>query len=276
MTTEGVVMSSTAPVRASSSKQIVYDRVICEVFDKLRASNPAATEMDFAKFEIEDAIDDLVSGGHLAARTKNIPDIKYTYDARKDFPAAIAATGHWAIIGRGKGLYRFITLPQNNLIRIPADLPSVGPPLRVQDTTPTLVNAVLGNDEQATMTRVRYNRTLDDFTGLTTYHVQGHERTTVSAGQIEVDEVYVGAQSAMATAGEVIPISAKGGNDYLSYTQALNLNLYAAEKQKYSGFGRRPIGVAKARDGAVYVLEFSTDLDIRQIRIVKHTRYVFV
>lgn len=37
-----------------------------------------------------------------------------------------------------------------------------------------------GTDEQALLTRARYNRLIDVFTGLTCYSVQNHLRTTVN------------------------------------------------------------------------------------------------
>jgi hypothetical protein len=48
-------------------------------------------------------------------------------------------------------------------------------------------------DEQALLARLRYNRLIDVFTGVTCYSLQSHLRTTVQdIGQIETDEIYVG------------------------------------------------------------------------------------
>lgn len=162
-------------------------------------------------------------------------------------------------------------IPHNNLIRVPQDLPKVPKTVRLRDQTPPLVLAVVGSDEQATLARIRYNDVAGHVAGLAAHHAQSHERTTVSGGQIEVDDVYVGEDTKERRF--VIPNSAKGGDDCLSYTQALNL--YGAEKDRFSGMQRIPLGIVKAADQSTYVIQFSTDLDIRKIRIVKAVRYVF-
>lgn len=254
-----------------------YDQVMEELFRELRRRDRAGGVLDFTKRDLEGAI------RSLGLSILNVPDIKYTYDARRPFPAAITESGDWGIIGRGKGLYSFVQLPQPNLIRVPDGLPGRrSAPSRLTDETPPLVRRVLGNDEQATLTRVFYSGVIRDFAGLAeAWRVQGHERTTVSAGQIEVDEVYVGKDRSDSPC--VLPISAKGGNDCLSYTQALNLNLYAAEKRnrsdnerRYQGFKIRPLGLCRALDGTIYVVEFSRSDDVREIRIVRHAAYQLV
>ena len=204
---------------------------------------------------------------------KNIPDVKYTYDARKDFPAQISVTGYWAITGRGKAKYSFERMSKNNLIRVPRDIACFNPTTTtLVDKTPHAVAAVLGDDEQATMTRVRYNDILSSFLGFPTFHVQGHERTYVSSGQVEIDEVYVGA---MGGTHYVVPISAKGGGkDCLSYTQALNLHTYAAEKSRYRGHVARPLGVLRDTGGKLYIIEFSTSTAIDQIAVLRCASYV--
>lgn len=250
-----------------------YDAIISEVFRQLRAKRPSSAIIDFEKGLIEDTIRDLHTRGVISRNIRNVPDIKYTYDSRRDFPDSISQHGHWAIIGRGKSRYSFVRIPRNNLIRLPQDLPKAPKVVRLRDQTPPLVLAVVGSDEQATLAQIRHNDVIGRFTGLTANHVQSHERTTVSAGQIEVDDIYVGEDAK--GRGFVIPISAKGGKDCLSYTQALNLNLYGAEKDRFSGMERIPLGLVNAADESTYVIQFSTDLDIRKIRIVKAVRYVF-
>lgn len=246
----------------------IYDTVIAEVFCRLRDKYSKANDnFDFDKSMIEAVTLELRKQRKIAKGIKNIADIKYTYDARADFPKPICSSGHWAILGRGKSLYRFVRLPQNNLIRVPADLPTKPTIMIAPDSTPSLVQKVLGKDEQATLTRVTYNRLIGVSLGCEVFWSQGHERTTISAGQIEVDAVFVGHDSG----GEyVIPISAKGGDgDCLSYTQALNLNLYAAEKPRYRGMICRPMGLCRTEDDHIYLIEFTRTTDIRKIGVKK-------
>lgn len=241
-----------------------YDLVISEVFRRLFPRGPRATRADFDKALIEEVIADLVAEGKIPG-IRNVPDIKYTYDARREMPENVAKTGHWAIVGRGKAKYSFVKVPKPNLIRIPEDMPGRASVASVPDETPSLVACVLGDDEQATMARVHYSGLITRATGLEVWKVQGHERTTVSAGQIEVDEVYVGSKGGKRY---VLPISAKGGaRDSLSYCQALNLNLYGTEKTRYQGFSVRALGISRRPSGEIVVVEFSPETDVVRIGI---------
>ena len=56
---------------------------------------------------------------------------------------------------------------------------------KVPDATPGIVAQYALSDEQALLARVRYNRLIDIFTGVTCYSLQNHLRTTViEMGQI--------------------------------------------------------------------------------------------
>lgn len=253
---------------AKSSKRTTdadYDIVISKLFEDLVKLQGKKDSYSYTKDDLVLTMEELKSKG-LVNHIRNIPDIKYTYDARKDFPLSISKHGWWAIIGAGKSRYRFEKIPQNNLIRVPTDIKLITKkPETIKDVTHNMVQAVLGNDEQATMTRVRYNELISKFLKMEAYQVQGHERTTVSVGQIEVDEVYVGQIN---NKKYIIPISAKGGDkDCLSYTQAFNLALYATEKERFSGYIPIPLGVLRTNDGSIYVVRFSCETSINDIKI---------
>ncbi|HAI86179.1 MAG TPA: endonuclease, partial [Firmicutes bacterium] len=65
--------------------------------------------------------------------------------------------------------------------------------IKVPDATPGIVELYSLQDEQALLAKVRYNRLIDIFTGLTCYSLQNHLRTHVpELGQVETDELYVG------------------------------------------------------------------------------------
>jgi len=252
-----------------------YDVAISALFKTLISNVPSATDvqcLNFCKSDLVEAIRELEAEG-IIDRINNIPDIKYTYAARREFPKSILEQGYWAITGRGKSQYSFTRLAKSNLIRVPGDLPFKPEITVLKDRTPELVRRVLSNDEQATAARVRFNNLLRRYFGFDVYHVQGHERTFVSGGQIEVDEVFVGEDGSGSS--YVIPITGKGGEkDCFSYCQALNLNLYATEKARYKGFIPRPLGVTRKADGTIYVVEFSPHTDIRQISIIGVAAYV--
>ena len=85
------------------------------------------------------------------------------------------------------------------------------------------------SDEQALLAKVRYNRLVDVFLGITAFSLQNHLRTTVkNVGQIEIDEIYVG----LDRHGRqfVVPVQAKGGTDKHGVVQTQQDILCCAEK----------------------------------------------
>jgi hypothetical protein len=101
--------------------------------------------------------------------------------------------------------------------------------IKIPDATPEIISAYALNDEQALLAKVRYNRLIDTFLGVTSYSLQNHMRTTVKGiGQIEIDEVYV----ALDRQGVqyVIPVQAKGGKDQLAIVQTKQDLACCAEK----------------------------------------------
>jgi hypothetical protein len=77
--------------------------------------------------------------------------------------------------------------------------------------------------------KVRYNRLIDVFLGITAFSLQNHLRTTVeSIGQIEIDEIYVGIDKNGRQF--IVPVQAKGGKDKHGVVQTLQDITYCAEK----------------------------------------------
>lgn len=233
----------------------IYDEIIIETFKKATGCPTLFGDFCFSKTDIEDIVRE---SGY---RVRNIPDIKYTYDARKAFPPYIQNKGHYAILGMGKGHYCFTVLPKANLIQIEPDCD-----IYFSDETPTLVKEVLGRDEQATFSIIHYNDLLTKLLGFKVYQVQNHERTALSIGQVEIDSVYVGQVDDKKV---IIPISGKGGKDCLSYTQAVVLNLFA--KEKYPTYQCISLGV-KAEKDSINVIQFNDSTNIAEIEILKATR----
>lgn len=142
---------------------------------------------------------------------KNIGDVLYSFRYRKDLPATITKTApdglEWIIEGAGRAKYRFRLASANRIV------PSTTlVTIKVPDATPEIITAYAQSDEQALLAKVRYNRLIDIFLGITTYSLQNHLRTTVKEiGQIEIDEIYVGVDKYGRQF--VIPVQAKGGGD---------------------------------------------------------------
>lgn len=123
---------------------------------------------------------------------KNLGDVIYSFKFRTALPESIVnkapSDKEWVIKNVGRGEYAFVAtkvariLPDTMLLNV-----------KVPDATPGIVQLFALSDEQALLTKVRYNRLLDIFTGVTCYSLQNHLRTTVPGiGQVETDEIYVG------------------------------------------------------------------------------------
>jgi len=128
------------------------------------------------------------------------------------------------------------------------------------------------SDEQALLARVRYNRLIDIFLGVTAYSLQNHLRTTVKGlGQIEIDEVYVGIDKHGCQ--YIIPVQAKGGSDQLSSVQAKQDIACCAEK--FPHHLCRPISAQFMNDSRIAMFELCLDeeglvrtVDERHYRLV--------
>ena len=143
----------------------------------------------------------------------------------------------------------------------------------VLDATPEIVRFYAhGTDEQALLTRARYNRLVDLFLGLTCYSIQNHLRTTVTnVGQIEVDEIYFGVNKR--GAHFVIPCQAKSPGDRFGLAQVLQDTLLCAEK--YPLAICRPIAMQFQGEDDVALLELSVteDGDKMRLNVVDEKHY---
>lgn len=240
-----------------------YDRVIIRVFKRVRAGHEDADRLPFAKSDVERAISD------LGLTIKNIPDIVYTYrSGRSPLPQTILAHGNWAIEGTGKGKYAFVKLARSPYVDIPTDIEIT----RILDATPQLVLKYQGTDEQGLLSRIRYNRLIDTFTALTTYHIQGHFRTTVSnVGQVEIDDLYIGIDTD--GHGFVLPVEAKSESpkDQLGVVQITQMVKFA--RQHFPDLIVRPIGVKIMPDGSYVFLEFNDSDGSNLVATKRYKRY---
>lgn len=148
---------------------------------------------------------------------KNLGDVIYSFRHRQDLPHSIskhATEGReWIIRGKGIAEYEFCLTKNSRIV------PAEGRyQIKIPDATPEVISRYALDDEQALLAKVRYNRLVDIFLGVTAYSLQNHLRTTVPGiGQVETDEVYVGIRNT----GEqfIIPVQAKGGSDQIGIVQ---------------------------------------------------------
>ena len=133
---------------------------------------------EFAKFAQELHID----------LPKNLGDVIYSFRYRTPLPQSIqskaADSEMWIIRPVGRGKYRLVLVPNEPLV------PNMHMVVtKIPDGTPGIVSKYAFNDEQALLAKVRYNRLVDIFTGVTCHSLQNHLRTTVpDMGQVETDE----------------------------------------------------------------------------------------
>lgn len=214
-----------------------------------------AVTLSFVREEIEEAAISL-----RIKLPKNIGDLIYSFRFRTEMPERIRATApkgkSWVIKLAGKAAYKFeverqwIIEPNAALMRI-----------KVPDATPGIIGRYALDDEQALLALVRYNRLVDIFTGIASYSLQNHLRTTVDGiGQVEVDELYVGIDRR--GAHYVFPLQAKGGKDRMSTVQIEQDIALCAEK--FARLVCRPLGAQFLPDGGIALMEFThTDDGLR-------------
>jgi hypothetical protein len=187
-----------------------YAAILKRIFE--RHYKKRVSSFEFARDEIETVADEL--GVKLP---KNLGDLVYSFRYRSELPEAITTTAPegktWIIRAAGRSRYRFVCCV------VPSLVPREGlAETKVPDSTPGVIEKYALSDEQALLAKVRYNRLVDIFTGLTCYSLQNHLRTSVPGmGQVETDELYIGLDHRGVQS--IIPVQAKGGTDKLSVVQ---------------------------------------------------------
>jgi hypothetical protein len=256
-------MSDKKPAAEPEKKPNRYSAIVGTIFK--RHYETGRTQFEFSRDEFVGIAKSLG-----IALPKNLGDAVYSFRFRTALPAEIAATApkgkEWRIELAGKGVYRFLLGKPNRILPRP-DLVAV----KIPDATPEIIASYALSDEQALLARVRYNRLIDIFLGITTYSLQNHLRTTVGGiGQIEVDEIYVGVNRN----GQqfVIPVQAKGGTDQLGVTQTRQDLACCA--QKFPRLTCRPVS-AQFMAGDVIAL-FELTLEGQEVKVVEERHYRLV
>ena len=201
---------------------------------------------------------------------KNLGDVIYSFRYRVPLPDGITQTASpglaWIIKGAGKSRYLF---KQARLSRIEPDMAML--PIKIPNATPEILLAHAFDDEQALLAKVRYNRLIDLFLGITAYSLQNHLRTTVEGvGQIEIDELYVGVNRRGSQF--IIPVQAKVGKDQHSVVQTDQDVLCCIER--FPHLICRPVSVHALGNDRIAMFELALADD--EIRVVDQRHYVLV
>ena len=245
------------------SGQNIYNSIIERIF--LSKYKHGTTEINFERDEIAKCGKDL-----NIELPKNFGDLVYSFRYRKALPEKIQATAEkgkaWIIRGAGRAKYRFVLVPDRPLV--PNENLAT---TKVPDATPGIVAKYAMNDEQALLAKLRYNRLIDIFTGVTCYSLQNHLRTTVDEmGQVETDEIYVGVDKKGVQ--YVLPVQAKGGTDELSIVQ-IEQDM-ALCGQKFPSLLCRPIGTQFMQNEVIAMFEFEEGDQGVVISAEKHYKLV--
>ena len=240
-----------------------YSAIIEHIFKSRFKSS--ATELEFKREEMVSV------AHHLKINLpKNLGDLVYSFRYRSELPESIqkeAPKGKaWIIRPAGTAKYRFVLVPDLPMT------PNVNlSETKVPDATPGIVAKYAFNDEQALLARLRYNRLVDIFTGITCYSLQNHLRTTVpNMGQVETDEIYVGLDKK--GVHYVFPLQAKGGKDKLNVVQ-IEQDFGVCE-HKFPTLVCRPLGAQFINDGVIVLFEFEQTTAGVRVSSEKHYRLV--
>lgn len=227
------------------SRQKIYVSILEKIFRS--KFKPGMRQVEFQREEI------VKCGNALKVNLpKNLGDLIYSFRYRAALSARIQATAGegeaWIIRPAGRSRYRFVLVANTPLVPNPNMTAT-----KVPDATPGIVAKYAFNDEQALLAKVRYNRLVDIFTGVTCYSLQNHLRTTVpEMGQVETDEIYVGVDKK--GIHYVFPIQAKGGTDKLSIVQIEQD--FGVCIQKFPSLVCRPIAAQFMQDNVIALFEF--------------------
>ncbi len=241
-----------------------YDEVVLEVF--LCHYQKGATYLKFRKDELTEAC------RKHGITVRNIPDIIYTYRARRILPARILATGHWAIEPAGRGAYAFRLLRNPPHFEIPFEDYA---PVEIYNALPEVVEGLLRQDEQSLLTRILYNRLVDIFTGLTCFHIQNHYRSFVAGmGEVELDALYVGVNKTGTLF--VLPIEAKSQAESEMIGRIQVSQMAKLVRQDFPELCRRILAAKALADGTIAMVEFDDHEEPDDFGIISVGRFCLI
>lgn len=240
-----------------------YTQIIESIFADKYAQGTEELE-----FQREDIVETAAALG--IKLPKNIGDVIYSFRYRAEFPNSIRTTAppgrEWVIRAVGQARYQFVLVVLSQIT--PNALLAE---TKILDSTPGMIARYAISDEQGLLAKVRYNRLIDVFTGVTCFSLQSHLRTTVKGvGQIETDEVYVGVDRRGIQ--YIFPVQAKGGRDRLGIVQIEQD--FAMCAAKFPDLVCTPIAAQFIDRTAIALFSFEQTQDGIRIVSEKHYRLV--
>lgn len=252
-----------APKPAEPKVQNRYSAIIAKVF-----TNHYDNEGESFEFTRDEFAD--IAAGLGITLPKNVGDLIYSFRYRNELSASILDTAknglEWIIEGAGRAKYRFRLVKLNRIVPREELLT-----IKVPDATPEIIGAYALGDEQALLAKVRYNRLVDVFLGITAFSLQNHLRTTVKdVGQIEIDEIYVGIDRHGRQF--VVPVQAKGGSDKHGVVQTQQDLAFC--KQAFKNLVCRPVSAQFMSDQRIAMFELTVVDGVIKVVDEKHYQLV--
>jgi tRNA G10 N-methylase Trm11 len=252
-----------SPTPKPSKKANRYSAIIEKIF--FSKYEKGMREVPFERQEMETFASKL-----KVKLPKNLGDLVYSFRYRALLPKSITSLAGeqeiWIIRLAGRSKYSFALVKDTPIL--PNEHMAI---TKVPDATPGIVAKYAFDDEQALLAKVRYNRLVDIFSGVTCYSLQNHLRTTVpDMGQVETDEIYVGVDKK--GAHYAFPIQAKGGKDKLNVVQIEQD--FAVCATKLPLLVCRPIAAQFMDEGVIALFEFESGENGVTISSEKHYRLV--
>ena len=244
-------------------KPNTYEQILTKIF--LDNYVPGSRQVEFTRQDLIAAAEDLG-----LERPLNVGDIPYSFRYRGLSPGQIMQTAPdgetWILRSGGRSIYWLVLVPDRP---IAPNLDLVV--TKVPDATPGIVAWHSESDEQSLLARLRYNRLIDVFLGITCYSLQNHLRTTVEGiGQVETDEIYVGIDRRGAQ--YIIPVQAKSESDQIGRVQ-LEQDIALCE-QRWNSLICRPVAAQMMENDTFALFEFEMQGD--EIRIISEKHYQIV
>jgi hypothetical protein len=247
----------------AAQKTNYYQQMMERIF--VRHYQPGAVEISFEREELATTAEELGIDVPL-----NLGDIPYSFRYRQQLPQSIRGTApagkEWVIRSVGRSRFQIVLremmslVPSKNLVET-----------KVPDATPGLVSMYAQDHEQGLLAKLRYNRLIDIFTGITCYSLQNHLRTTVpNIGQVETDELYVGVDRR--GAHYVFPVRAIGGTDRLGIVQIEQD--FALCEDRFPGLICRPVAAQFMDTDLIALFAFEKRDDVAKIITETHYRLV--
>lgn len=240
-----------------------YSSILATIFQA--KYNPGDKSIEFERSEFESTAASLQIDA-----PRNLGDLVYSFRYRSPLPEVIQRTAPegkcWIIRSAGRSKYRLELVDDRPIAPNPRMTIT-----KVADSTPGVVSMYTSSDEQALLAKVRYNRLIDLFTGLTCYSLQNHLRTTApEMGQVETDEIYIGVNKA--GAHFAIPVQAKGGNDQIGVVQIEQDIAVCASR--FPALICRPVAAQFMAEDVIALFEFAEDENGVGVAWEKHYKLV--